>query len=372
VLTLVSSQAGLNDPGAIAQPFQYIVNWGDDNGGNNDAIQTFTLMLKSPVGNPLLSAQTTMLQSVRTVGGEGVSTTGSFDVVHQYLGPPNPLNPSADITISVTVFDDNLGSDVASIAIGNPGIQVVNVRIDTTPDVPRLEFVPQPITQVLFNQTSTSPQSLQTSTIRVSVGELALTSDRYLELVVISPEGKETLRYRLKDEALVDLRGLIATLPDNHYKIYLVSTETESRRLVLDVYVRQGHVVDPSDESEGTRDRPPTEGGEQNQEQPLENNPFLEEDAPAPNPAEATTDTAVPAEPASVEIERAERAGAVANEAAVEVLSASRLRWAIPLAGWGLLARRGSWSSEVDAAFERADDQAWQRLRRAGRLRSVK
>ena len=92
------------------------------------------------------------------------------------------------------------------------------------------------------------------------------------------------------------MRGLIATLPDNHYKIYLVSTENNSHRLVLDVYVRQGRVVDPSDDSEGTRDRPPTEAGEQNQALPLENNPLLEQ-APEEVPTEATSEAALPAEP---------------------------------------------------------------------------
>ena len=104
----------------------------------------------------------------------------------------------------------------------------------------------------------------------MATSELAVTSDRYLELQVISPEGEVLERYRLKDEALADLRGLISTLPDNHYKIYLVRTDNNSRRLVLDVYVRRGRVVDPSDESEGTRDKPPTEDAQQNEVVPLE------------------------------------------------------------------------------------------------------
>jgi PKD repeat protein len=385
VLTLVSSQASLNDPVVVPQAYQYVVNWGDDNGGNNDAIQTITLMLKNPVGNPLLSTQTTVLQSIRTTGGEGVASTGSFNVEHQYLGPPNPLNPSADITIAVTVMDDNLGSDAASIQIGNPGIQVINVAIDTTPDVPRLEFVPQPTAQVLLNQNTTSPQTLQSISARVVTGELVLTSDRYLELVVISPEGKETMRYRLKDEALLDLRGLIATLPDNHYKIYLVSTETDSRRLVLDVFVRQGRVVDPADDSEGTRDRPPTESAEQNQQeqtpqeqapaggqvQPLDGNPLLER-VPE-NPAGPEGGAGVPAAAHPVAANCEAEASVTENDAMNRpVPSPSRLRWAVPLAGFGLVAQRGSWSQEIDEAFDRADDRAWRRLRQAGRLRSVK
>jgi len=57
---------------------------------------------------------------------------------------------------------------------------------------------------------------------------------------------------------------------------------------------------------------------------------------------------------------------------AAEGPSSSRLRWAVPLAGLGLVAQRGSWAREVDAAFDRADDRAWQRLRRAGRVRLPK
>ena len=59
------------------------------------------------------------------------------------------------------------------------------------------------------------------------------------------------------------MRGLFATLPDNRYKIFLVRTDNNSRRLVMDVFVRRGRVIDPSDESEGTRDRPPTAEGTQ-------------------------------------------------------------------------------------------------------------
>jgi hypothetical protein len=44
------------------------------------------------------------------------------------------------------------------------------------------------------------------------------------------------------------------------------------------------------------------------------------------------------------------------------------MRWALPLAGLGLVASRQSWSERVGAALEQADDRSWQRLRRAGRL----
>src|SRR6185312_8410916 len=120
-------------------------------------------------------------------------------------------------------------------------------------DVPRLVFVPQQASQVIIDQTSAAPQSLQPSQVQSGHSEMAVTADRYLELEVISPDGKVIGRYRLSDEALTDLRGLFATLPDNRYKIYLFRADNNSRRLVMDVFVRRGRVIDPSDDSEGTR-----------------------------------------------------------------------------------------------------------------------
>ena len=161
VLTLVGSQAGLNIP-AREPAYQFTINWGDDNSGDNDAIQTVTLMLKSPIGDPFISSQTTVLAVRAHSGSEGVPTTGSFDVQHTYTGPPNPLNPSADIAITVTVVDDNLGvSATATDPVSNPGIQRINVAIDTTPEVPRLEFVPPQVVQMILDRTNTTPQGVQ-------------------------------------------------------------------------------------------------------------------------------------------------------------------------------------------------------------------
>ena len=110
VLTLVGSQAIAQRRRRNSTGFSVHRQLGRRHRRRRQAIQTFTLMLKDPIGGPSLSTQTTVVQSLRTPGSEGVATTGSFDVVHLYLGPPNPLNPSADITVTVTVFDDNLGS----------------------------------------------------------------------------------------------------------------------------------------------------------------------------------------------------------------------------------------------------------------------
>jgi hypothetical protein len=305
-----------------------------------------------------------VLSSDRISGNEGILTTGEFEVEHLYLGPPDPLNPTADIIITVTLIDDNGGMVQDTVAIGNPGIDTVNVAIDTTPQVPRIEFVGQQVVPVLIDQTTSSLQSLQPPNGRIARSEIAVTSERYLELVAFSPDGKETGRYKLKEEALANLRALFATLPDGRYQIYLVRTETNSRRLVIDVYVRGGRVIDPSDDSEGTRDRPPTSESQEIQAPPIEENPFIvpAEEAGAPDAAVRPLDLPV-AE--AVEFEVVPMPAAESRE-----ITARSLRWGAPLAGLALAAGgRGRWSDEVGTALERADGNAWQRLRRAGRLR---
>jgi hypothetical protein len=176
---------------------------------------------------------------------------------------------------------------------------------------------------------------------------------------------------------------LFSTLPDNRYKIFLIRTDNNSRRLVMDVFVRHGRVIDPSDDSEGTRDRPPTAEGAQHknvqqnnvpqdngkqkgapqQAVPLQNNPLLKRvpdtksgavNEPAP-PAIGPNGGVAPPDSKDLSDSQPTR-------------SRGSMRWALPLAGLGLVASRESWSERLGAALETADDEAWQRLRRAGRL----
>src|SRR4029078_560873 len=147
------------------------------------------------------------------MGAQGVLTTGSFEVQHLYNGPPDPLNPTADITITVTLLDDNQGSVQQTIAISNPGIQTSNVAIDTTPDVPKLVFVPAQIPQRVLDQTSAAPLGQQAVEQRVAHSEMITAQERYLELVVLSPDGEIIETHRLSDEALSDVRGFFSALP---------------------------------------------------------------------------------------------------------------------------------------------------------------
>jgi hypothetical protein len=87
---------------------------------------------------------------------------------------------------------------------------------------------------------------------------LEATSTRYLELVALAPDGSVFDRFELVTKELRDLRRLFGKLPNGRYQLYDVCTDVSLRRLVMDVYVRRGRPIDPSDDSEGARDRPPT------------------------------------------------------------------------------------------------------------------
>ena len=194
MLRLVSHQDVTQVGGQL---YTFKIDWG------NGTIQEFQLSLKSPtfptteaetLGHPSNVPNTPKLATTTVVGGTRISghantdTVGSFDIVHNYTGPPDPLHESAPIPISVTVIDDNNGPVTASIEVKNPGITSVNIRIDTTPQVPRLDFVRPQLPQVLLDQSTNAAQNLETTTVPVTPSELMATSDRYLELVVISPE----------------------------------------------------------------------------------------------------------------------------------------------------------------------------------------
>jgi hypothetical protein len=258
-------------------------------------------------------------------------------------------------------------SNVQTIAITNPGIDTVNVAIDTTPQVPRLEFVPQTEIPVNLDQASAAVQSVQSSDFGGGGGELAVTSERYLELIAISPDNKIIGRYRLEEDALSELDTLFKSLPDGQYQIVLKRTDSDVERLVMKIFVRRGRVIQQSDETEGIRDMPPTEASGQpnNAAVPLEDNPLLvpvvepgQDDAamlPGGGPSQETPATEFGWEE-------------VRPNEAMPTRSYSSLRWGASLAAMATVAGGTGWARQVDAALERADGQRWQRLRRAARL----
>jgi hypothetical protein len=270
--------------------------------------------------------------------------------------------------------DDNGGTDMGTIAITNPGIQNQMVAIDTTINVPRLVIPEVQMAEAAPLSQINSTQTLQRQDVRTASSELTAASERYWELRVVYFDGTEGEGYRLKDEALNDLRKLFGTLPDDQYAVYLVRTENNSRRLVMVVTVRRGRLVDVSDDSEGTRDRPPTaeQPADDVQAMPLEENPLLEsvpggfgfkDPLPQADPTGAEPVAADGQPPAE-----AGEASPVASGTQAGIRPGRSWRWAAPLAGLALAASSRGWTQQVDQALQNADDRSWQRLRRAGRF----
>jgi PKD repeat protein len=344
VLTLVSSQQ-LNDPAVVPQVVTYVVNWGDGH------VETFQLSGLLNPGVPVASnGLTSLVASARNSGNATTLTTGSAQVQHRYLGPPNPLHPTADIVITLTVYDDDGASVADTVAISNPGIQTSGVAIDTTPDVPRLDLTQRPMTEVYVADQGGLTQLLQVPDVRGGGGEVAASDERYLEVREVSPDGTEGQGYRIKDEALLDLRSFFATLYDGRYSIYRVRTENHSERLVIQVDVRRGRVIDVSDDSEGTRDRPPVDEGQSPAAVPLDENPLLE---------------AVPGEARQGDLETRKPGETAENTHSDD----QRVSLSPPLLISLTAAARAAqpWSRRVDSALAEADETAWKRLRRAGR-----
>ena len=279
--------------------------------------------------------------------------THNLTLQHVYAGPPDPLHPAADIILSVFIRDDDFGdpvvgvgqSETRMVAISNPGAGVTPIVIDTTPQVPRLVFPQQDESTFFLGATSSDEGGVQTADLRTAVGDTKSTTDRFLELRVIDPaSGEEGEGYRLKSEVLNDLPGLFRTLPDNHYAIYLVRTETNTRRLVIEVYVRNGKLIDPGDDSEGTRDRPPTD--------------------------EATKEAnEVPTDRARQEVQPEE--APILKPAQPEAIDVGQQNTPMPqmllgttLVGFVASKSGRSWAERIDRAVATADSQKWHRLRR--------
>lgn len=333
-------------------------------------------------GDPFLRGEKTFVEEtpIMIVGPivpmDSITGAGTYTAMlsHKYDGPPNPLSPAADIEIRVYVIDDDFNfaaaggqvdgtlefqpitqpgrSQLRAVSISNSGTGTAPVVIDTTPQVPRLTF-PQQEESTFFVGASVGDEGgSQTADLRTAVGDTKSTTDSYLELRVIDPvTGEASEGFRLKPEVLKDLPGLFSTLPDNHYAIYLVRTETNTERLVIEVYVRNGKVIDPGDDSEGTRDRPPTnESTEVTTDEEI-SEPKL--DGPggreASDPEEDSDDTSGP------ELE----------DAAVSDFGKRRLRLLLGSTLVGLAASQAgrSWAERIDQALVMADAKKWRRLR---------
>ncbi|MBL9161973.1 MAG: PKD domain-containing protein [Planctomycetaceae bacterium] len=357
----------------------------DDDGGTVTKAIEVTVLNVNPALNPIVATdvntkgQTTLTlqfddpgadefdvvvdwgDTVETIHVPANSKGQPLTYTHTYSGPPDPLNPTADITITVQILDDDFGtpgvaaigaSNVEAVAISQPGLGAEKFRIDTTPQVAILTFPDRQVVPLL--RTNVDARLATTTTVDVGGGggDARATSERFLELRVINPDGTEGPGYRLPAKVLNNLPALFRNLPDNHYKIFLVQSETNSRRLVIEVFVRNGKLIDPGDDSEGARDRPPTEEATT---RPVDQQPAAEQGEPAP----------VAGEPVEPQASSQWRHGPRSSTAIYH--SATLAGVAIALSGAGKSSFR-----TLEEALARAKPDQWKRLRSAATHRPKK
>jgi len=187
-----------------------------------------------------------------------VVAQGNFSITHFYLEAPDPLNASAPITVFVTLADDDSGTDsgstVSAIAgLGNTQFFIASMYIDPAP---RLESAGVKFDVVPFQQIIIPAANLPFDLRPPRDGGLKVGEAAVLLIPVDAVTGKERDAVVLPVTVLDRLPDLFAKLPDGQYHLYYA--DQGHQRLIMDVVVRGGRPIDPTDDSEGTQDRPPT------------------------------------------------------------------------------------------------------------------
>ena len=314
------------DPGA--DTLTVYVDWGD---------------VRDP-NDPSIPALEPFVIDLTDIGAPGTFTV---TLEHKYDGPPNPLSPASAIDIFVFVGDDDLGetfvqadgmSQVRTVSLTNPGVGPEPVPTVTSTQG-RLLFAREATTTFYFDASSNVEEALRGTGFGAASGDPNAISDRFLELRVYDSFGQVAERHRLKTEVLKDLPALFRILPDKHYALYMVRVETKTSQLVLDFYVRNGKVVDPGDDTEGTRDRPPTEEATNRPEDVGELKPGQEEVDLDEGGEDASGARSLPGD------------------------RQSRLNWGPALVGLAATSSFSSWAKRVDRTVAKAGRQQWKRLR---------
>ncbi len=188
------------------------------------------------------------------LNGETATTRDFPTVSHRYLTAPNPQDPLAPVTITFFINDGTTTVvQTVVVQVTEQGIPAGGVYVTPEP-----EQIVLPVVQAVVEPPAilTQPAQQQVRNEEVVSREDTLTDeDARLVLHVVGPTGAEGPAVTLPDGLLKNLRGLFNKLPDGHYRVYLV--QGESRRLVIEVFVRQGRAIDPAEADQGTQERPP-------------------------------------------------------------------------------------------------------------------
>ena len=194
--------------------------------------------------------------------GDGATETifmddeGSFAATHTYDGHPDPAHPADDIRIVMTVTDDDGGTEIAETYAEVPGEGVKYVYIDTTPMVPQLVFPRAVKIDAGDSGNNGSAFFLASAEYESARPDSTAASENYIVLRKVLSGGKESIDYRMPDDALKVLPEILRRLPDDRYRVYEIQSDGPER-LVRDVFVRQRRVIDQTDASEGMEERAP-------------------------------------------------------------------------------------------------------------------
>jgi hypothetical protein len=185
-------------------------------------------------------------------------TPGTYNFTHIYPTNPDKANPAAAIPIDVTVTDFQDHSIAANTQAPVPGTGFPDIAIvpQTTSSV--VLVTPQVLTDSQVAVPPLEPVATQENDLGLAPAEVVTTTGRQVSLRIVSASGAEgdDINVPDPDQALNDLPKLFSQLPDGRYRVYL--SEDGRTRLVIDVVVRQGRPVDPSEDSNGTSERPST------------------------------------------------------------------------------------------------------------------
>jgi len=327
---------------------------------------------------------TSDLVMVSTVidGGPNVLTIGSFDGVHTYQDP-------ALYTVTITLADDDsngsydIGTFDVTVEVGSNGVQTAEQSSGddltavfsyelirpSTADKTRSKVI-----EVTAPQPSAVTIEVQVADFQATTVDLTTSSERYLMLQVVNPDGSKGELYRIEPKVLYDLETFFRSMPNNRYEIWLIQTETNTQRLVLTATVRDGQGIDPADESDGGQEKPPQEDQQIKSDDvdPLENQPHLETtpldlfENPQSNELSLPPGNPVPEAPLPAQLweelgeERISQATGKNQHNPVELTSAATMMIGLARAGWTIRGRQHTSSH---------DRRKWQRLTRSSRLR---
>ncbi len=184
---------------------------------------------------------------------------GTFSFNHFFTSNPGPTAASP-IPITVTVVDSQGHTAVIQTIASVDGTGITGAIVIQQTTSAAVLLTPAIVLTPVAQQVAVDASTGQQGDTGVAPSEVTAGEGRQVLLRIVTadgtPDGKEGADIPVLGPAQNDLPGLLKKLPDGHYRVYL--SEDGRTRLMLDVVVRGGRPSDPSQESSGGEDRPPS------------------------------------------------------------------------------------------------------------------